>query len=518
MAVASAARGATWAVLLLALLLFAGCAGTPSWRETPPPGQRQCRDLLSAFDMAVAEAGVGDAGRARVAGFPYLRTDRLLASFAPTLRHHPDAPRYADWLGRMRQGDAEARRIEAANLPTPARQRLARRSGGEAPAAAAKARGERLLAAELLGPEDGPARVALREAVAAPDHYVDTWRVLGLYPLARVGLSLGYGRWRDAYLAGFDGPFPTRGEVRRYAPAPPAGPPLDAEAAARLVRRAPRSPLGLVDLDDETLRRLAAHHAPVFAIETRGHDDRLGAPYWRRGPAGPLPAVDTNRAVADVRLAHTRFDGRVLPQLVYTVWFPARTRLGALDILGGRLDGVVWRVTLGADGRPLIHDSIHACGCYHLFFPVPPLRRVVVPADHDLREAPLTPAYTPPHPPGERLALQLAAVSHYLVGLATVDDAASADVPYALRLTRSPPHYGRRSLALPDGGRRSLFGPEGLVAGTERLERFLLWPAGIRSPGAMRQWGTHATVFVGRRHFDDPLLFEEAFVLPTPVP
>ncbi|RTR06950.1 hypothetical protein [Halomonas nitroreducens] len=510
----SRAVGRVTGAALLALLLLAGCAGVPAWREAPSPDRERCRALLTAFDAEVAEASVDDAGRARVAGFPYLRSDRLLASFAPALRHHPDAPRYVDWLGRMRQGDAEARRIEAANLPAPARERLARHTAGKAPAVAANACGDRLLAAELLGPEDGPARSALREAVAAPDHYVDTWRVLGLYPLARVGLSLGYGRWRDAYLSGFDGPFPTRGAARRYAPAVPEGPPLDDEAAARLVRTAPRSPLGLVDLDDETLLRLAAYHAPVFAIETRGHDDRLGAPYWRRGPSGPLPAVDTNHPVADVRLAHTRFGGRVLPQLVYTVWFPARTRRGAFDILGGRLDGVVWRVTLGADGRPLIHDSIHACGCYHLFFPVSPLRRVAVPADHDLREAPLTPAYTPLRSAGQRLVVQLAAVSHYLVGLDTVDGAAGADATYALRLTRQPPRYGRRSLALPGDGRRSLFGPEGIVAGTERLERFILWPAGIRSPGAMRQWGTHATVFVGRRHFDEPFLFEGAFARP----
>jgi len=27
----------------------------------------------------------------------------------------------------------------------------------------------------------------------------------------------------------------------------------------------------------------------------------------------------------------------------------------------------------------------------------------------------------------------------------------------------------------------------------------------------MRQWGHHATAFVGRRHFDDPHLFEKTF-------
>ncbi|HEX9646503.1 MAG TPA: hypothetical protein VGB88_03330, partial [Alphaproteobacteria bacterium] len=68
-----------------------------------------------------------------------------------------------------------------------------------------------------------------------------------------------------------------------------------------------------------------------------------------------------------------------------------------------------------------------------------------------------------------------------------------------------------RSLAAPGGGRRSLYRPDGLVAGSERLERFLLWPMGIASAGAMRQFGTHATAFVGRRHFDDPRLFDDAF-------
>ena len=50
-------------------------------------------------------------------------------------------------------------------------------------------------------------------------------------------------------------------------------------------------------------------------------------------------------------------------------------------------------------------------------------------------------------------------------------------------------------------------GEVGLVAGTERGERWLFWPMGVPEPGAMRQWGTHAIAFVGRRHFDDPNLF-----------
>jgi hypothetical protein len=41
---------------------------------------------------------------------------------------------------------------------------------------------------------------------------------------------------------------------------------------------------------------------------------------------------------------------------------------------------------------------------------------------------------------------------------------------------------------------------------------------GVREPGAMRQWGRHATAFVGRRHFDDHDLFARYFVIAVPSP
>jgi hypothetical protein len=73
------------------------------------------------------------------------------------------------------------------------------------------------------------------------------------------------------------------------------------------------------------------------------------------------------------------------------------------------------------------------------------------------------------------------------------------------------PYDELRSMMRLDGGVRSAFGPDGLVPGTERGERFLFWPMGIASAGAMRQWGRHATAFVGRRHFDDADLIERRF-------
>jgi hypothetical protein len=68
-----------------------------------------------------------------------------------------------------------------------------------------------------------------------------------------------------------------------------------------------------------------------------------------------------------------------------------------------------------------------------------------------------------------------------------------------------------RSITLRDGTHRSLFGPDGIVAGTERGERWYFWPMGTTEPGAMRQWGRHSTAFVGRRHFDDAHLIDRYF-------
>jgi hypothetical protein len=65
---------------------------------------------------------------------------------------------------------------------------------------------------------------------------------------------------------------------------------------------------------------------------------------------------------------------RLLLQLVYTIWFPERPPRRPVDFLAGRLDGIVWRMTLAPDGEPLLYDSIHPCGCYHLFFPTPRTR------------------------------------------------------------------------------------------------------------------------------------------------
>jgi hypothetical protein len=170
----------------------------------------------------------------------------------------------------------------------------------------------------------------------------------------------------------------------------------------------------------------------------------------------------------------------------------------------GVFDGLLWRVTLAEDGSPLVYDTIHPCGCYHLFFPGERLRARARPAGID--EGLFAPQVLPAPMANERVVLRLAAGTHYLQQVVVEAAAAAAGVPLALRDDDE-----LRSLPLPGGGRRSVFAADGLLPGSERLERFFFWPMGVRSAGQMRQSGRHATAFVGRRHFDDPALLDRYF-------
>ena len=119
-----------------------------------------------------------------------------------------------------------------------------------------------------------------------------------------------------------------------------------------------------------------------------------------------VPQVDTGAPVVYRRLAYTRFQGRTLMQLVYTAWFPERPPESLYDILAGQLDGLVFRVTLDTDGRPLAYDTIHPCGCYHMFFPTGLVRPLDAPDPRE--EWAFVPATLPVIEAGTRVAVRMA--------------------------------------------------------------------------------------------------------------
>jgi hypothetical protein len=351
---------------------------------------------------------------------------------------------------------------------------------------------------DLVRPD---ARAVLIEQAAVPDDYSTFARVAGLYVLTRHAFVPGIRRWEAETVAAFERNADETTPAVRYAP--PGSSAAPRRVVAALLARAKLDPLRRVQISEHELEELAAVYAPSFEIAVAGDFDRFGQLRWRG--AAEIPEVDAAQPVVYVQSAHARYGETWLLQLVYTIWFPERPARGSADLLAGRLDGLVWRVTLAPDGEPLIYDSIHSCGCYHQFFPTPRARPR--PPPDPLEEWAFVPHTLPRVAEGERPVVSLATATHYIERVALVRGTDSL-TRYAFH-----PYNELRSLPRAGGGSRSLFGQDGLVAGSERLERWLFWPMGVASAGAMRQWGRHATAFVGRRHFDDADLLERRFEL-----
>jgi hypothetical protein len=497
------------AVLVAVCALAAGCATVDApfgaHLASEAVQVRECAEWYRLLDERVAAAGARDAQDARVPGFPYLRVNRLLAALRPSAASS-DAALQA-LADRMLALDLEARRHEIMNLPAGQIPELRDANDGFGMRLAMRRTEEcgRLLRELDIAKPDS--RAALLQRAGVPDDYRLASRIFGLYWLTRIPFADGVRRYEEETRAAFrrsaenssDSPGERFLRYVRYAPTP--GAPLPRASVAALLARAAENPLGIPEPADSDLKALLAAYAPSFEIEVVGDYDRFGALRWLRGT--DAPSVDGAQLAVYAHPAWTSYGGRVLLQLVYTLWFPERPPQSDGDLLSGRLDGITWRVTLAPDGEPLVYDAIHPCGCYHQFYPTP--RAAARPAPGDMEEWLFSPQSLPSIADGERPLVRIATGTHYLERVGVVrgtDSLARYDLL---------PYGELRSLMRYSGGRASAFGEDGLVPGTERAERFAFWPMGIASAGAMRQWGRQATAFVGRRHFDDADLFEKRF-------
>ncbi len=475
-----------WIPLLLLLFgALGGCATGPTSPLQALPA-RDCLQFYSDLDEAVAIAGVRDASAAAIPGYPFLRSNRFLASFRDELE---DTAHYRQWIAALARLDLELRRLELDNLPADRHAVPTARDGEGAGRWLEQCSGQ--LAREVQ--QDRRHLAVLQNVVEVPDNYLTWRRVVGLYPLAsllahRSVIEL-HKRLQQPFLLP-PGELPLRGRLVRYRPFSGGQP---TSLSSRLQEVEP-SLLGITPPDQPLLDRLFQRFAPIIEIDTLNEADHIGHMGWDKDGS---TVVDTDQPVVYRYPSYTRFRERTLLQLNYLFWFPARD---TGDIYSGHLDAVIWRVTLDTHARPLAYDSIHGCGCYYQLLPA---------LGYQLRplstgeEPVLVPMTAPAWQSTQRLILRLAAGTHYLQAVYSDMTRATAGIPYQLLDYRD-----LLSLSLPGGGRRSLFGPDGLVAGSERAERYLLWSFGVLSPGAMRQPGTHAIAFIGRRHFDDHRLLE----------
>jgi len=452
---------------LITALVLVGCAHRPTLPSLPPlpPTLVDCETRWQAAADEARAAQVADAARREVQGFAHYRTNRMLASWqGETL----SPAQWDDLTARLRDEALRAQATAAARLQQAPDPKLA-------PCA------DQLRLADLRDPRR-LAQLQPRLQVAAD--YSRAQRLLGAYWLARPFLKAGISdfhaqmreRFRDTPLHG--------AAVRHLTPPAPVAPAPSLTGIAR-------SPLGFPELGDAQWQALAVRHAPHWRVETRSADDQPGTPFRRADGTlefHPETVVYWHRG-------WVRHGDQVLITLEYTLWFAARSRDGWADPYAGALDGLVWRVVLDPAGRPMLFDTQHPCGCYRYLYPRPDwaLRDV----DRRRDEVFLTPPWTPDGPP---LQLSVAAGDHQLLHVGPVErQAAPGAIGYTLRPYR---HLERGTL----------FGPEGIIAGSERGERWWLWPSGVPNPGAMRQRGRQPNAFIGTRHFDDPFWIDALLV------
>ncbi|MBL3589669.1 MAG: hypothetical protein JMN24_07730 [gamma proteobacterium endosymbiont of Lamellibrachia anaximandri] len=463
------------------LLQITGCSTLQTEPAAVDNVTADCLALFQQADELALQAGTVDSGFARIPNFPWLRTNRFFASLSnETL----STDGYAQWLSQLEQMDREALHVELSNAdtdPSLVQQLHLCRT---------------ILSTELLG--DTEKRSRLQHIIKVNDNYSSLQRAIGLYPITAIFVDIIASNWRDKArlrLSGTsDRPFD---EVSvRYIP--PTRKTISSEIVANILSKAATNPLKLPDVDGTELQQLLLNFAPVWVVETEDDNDRIGTP--RFDSNGNPPNIDTSRPVVYTYKSFTHWQGNNLLQLNYVIWFPARPLESHFDILGGHLDGLNFRVTLAPSGQPLLYDTIHHCGCYHTLFPTPAL--TFQPPSG--AEPPLL-ADTVPES-SQRKEIRLTAGTHHI---RKFDNAVNATLDLGKRYKLVD--YQQLTTLPHTSGSRSLFSEDGIVQGTERGERWLLWPMGIASPGAMRQRGRHATAFVGRRHFDDPDLMETLF-------
>lgn len=489
-----------WPLIVLSLIiLLCGCAYDNVLFTTQlDPQSSICLNFYQELDQTVFANDAEDSGEMRVQGYPFLRVDRFLASFrGDDLTNEA----YAQWLELLRQTDEHARLLEFANLPNTVKQHLS----AQIPSGFSFNRylqecGRSLIKAALS--QGASMRSKLSALTAVPDDYQSWKRIAGLYPIARLFAQATLDDLHQELNQPFQQPperLPLSGKLIRYHPnnAPLL---LSKQAVVDMLTAAYQNPLKLPLLLPEQLAKLFGQFAPVWEIDTRNDNDRIGIMTIN---ANAEPVIDTRIPTAYVKHAYSHYHGDILLQLIYQIWLPAREKTGWFDPYGGELDSVIWRITLSPQGEPIAYDSIHACGCYYLLFPAKGYRAT---QKTDDAEPVLSPKVIDYDPYQQRLLLRLDARTHYLQQVAATQNEKQG-IRYRLH-----DYDDLRALRSEDGRHHNVFGPDGIIESSNRTERFLLWPFGVDSPGAMRQWGSHAIAFVGRRHFDDAFLLEKLLV------
>jgi hypothetical protein len=479
-----------FASLFFSLVLTA-CQGTNNRASTAQinPSSEQlltnCSADIATFRKLVDQAGVTNASTPALPFYPLLHSNRFLHSLSHSTKSSIEI---RQWTMLLAELAIKTRAAENKNLTAP----LSESSLEELAECA------RSFASESQYEQERIAVLGAMQQSDFPAHYLNGRQTLGALALLRpflkqriLALHVDERRWFEE----------EESFVRSNTYEIDAALKISTTSSvADWMRTAYGSnELALPLFQESQLDSLFTEHAPSLQIEFREDNDRIGAPQWE----GDHVRIDSDNPTAYTLPSMTLFEGRKLLQLNYVFWFSQRKPNALIDLYSGNVDSIIWRVTLDEDGQVLLYDSIHSCGCYHKFFIASDSLNVKIqPSSKEPANIfKLDTAAT-----HDALTLAITANEHYIVGVdSRAPNAGQESILYDVQ------SYDLLNNLESDGGSRSLFNDKGLIAGSERLERFTLWPTGILSVGAMRQWGTHATGFIEEQQFDDADLLDKYF-------
>lgn len=481
-------------ITIVGSLGLSGCSTRPVIND---PELMQCWQQLESLQNSINQHDVQDAQYQPVAGFPTYRSNRFWSSFEP--RALSKEQQYI-WRRQLHDLGMQSLALEWRNLPSathaavPDFNRFRQQCD------------ERLFQYSLQQPIDA-------DAIRIADSYNDLNRFLGLYALIKYAAAGSIAEYQQEMRERIDAFTELQPPTRRYRP-PSTSATKSAEFEQWLAQGYQQHPLAVPQLNAGQLEALFLHHAPALEISQQSNADIPGTAQWQRNKDQLIRHINTQRTSIYTYPSYIRFQDSVLLQLNYTLWFSQRPKPTPDDWYGGKLDGLVWRVTLQQDGSVLFYDSIHPCGCYHsVHIPVhSPLAAKVQAHDQSDTLEPIL-FFPSTLSATDRPRLHLQADTHYLVNVTPDNaDTSSADSSSTYHLQA---YDNLRALAAGEGS-RNWFDADGLIASSARRERYFLWPLGVENAGAMRQRGNHAIAFAGKRHFDEADVATLLNLPPTP--
>jgi hypothetical protein len=485
--------------ILLGLIFSQGCATWVSRQFVAESGRpTESQNFFDELDKAVAAADVRDAATFSIAGFPYLRANRFIASFRGQLADDRQKEQWVQWMQRL---DLEARKKEIFNLPPEHFKNLATRFGEPLNRDTLYRQlvfnSDQLFMHDQRHPDFFN---SLQSAIVIPDEYSTTMRVIGIYPLAALVVAMVthsvYGditAWHQLPRDELN----TLGELRGYGPLYHTA--YSQDHIRAILKRSQQNPLDIPLPSESDRQTLLTTFAPLLFQDVAADYDEIGEVVWQDHQ------VTVNSAVPTVYyyFSYARFKSKPVLQINYTVWYSARDGPNSPWIERGPLDGLTIRVSLDSEGRPFMLDIMNNCGCYHLF--VPPQERIRRVLSSPLAIDAFIPRWMPESFPQQRLSLRIISGWHQVDNIATANTMSDL-IPY-----RMVPYERLEMLPHGDARHESIFNSDGIAKNTGRIEPLIFFPMGIPDVGSMRQRGHHAIKLVGRADFDDPDLFDQNF-------